>query len=367
MKYNLRNIQVLLVFLVLPFAGSSQVFEKQKNIARSFAVSKDCNITVNNKYGDIHIIPWEKDSVSFSIDVKVSDKKEADAEKMLNAIDIEFTNTPYYIIAKTFFKDSRNQVIEDFSDYVNGLFGIGKNVEIKYIINVPRASALKIENNFGNVYTTNHSGNIDFTLSNGDLKANDLTGNETKIELSFGNGVVNSIKNGKLNIGYSDFEIKDAGKLTVEGRSTKMSITKVERLDINSKRDKYYIDTVGTITGISDFSYINVYYLKESFFIKSLYGDINLTEISGLFKYINITSDYTDINLFFQKSCAVTADLSCKKTELSYPSSVTGITKQLINEKTGEFKVSGIIGTETQEKSPVQINAISGSITVNIK
>jgi hypothetical protein len=367
MKYDLRNITVLLILLVMPFAGISQSFEKQKNITRSFAVSKECNVQISNKYGNIQIVPWEKDSACFSIDVKVSDKKEADAEKMLNAIDIEFTNSPYYIIAKTIFKNSKNQVIEDFSDYVNGIFGIGKDVEINYILNVPGYSALKIDNKFGNIYTTNHTGNIDITLSNGDLKANNLIGSETKIELSFGNGVVNKIVNGKLNIGYSDLEIKEAGKLSIEGRSAKMNITKAERLDLNSRRDKFYIDTAAVITGTSDFSYINVYYLKESIFLKSLYGDINLTEIAGSVKFINLTSDYTDINLFFQRSCSSTIDLSCKKTELSYPSTVTGLTKQLINEKTGEYKVSGSIGTETEVKSPVQITAVSGSIAINIK
>jgi hypothetical protein len=358
---------MVILLLLLTLSAKAQVFEKQKNISKSFAVTKDCNIQVSNKYGDIHIVPWDKDSAYFSIDIKVTDKKEADAEKILNAIDVDFTNTSYFLIGKTVFRDSKSQVLSDLSDMANSLFNISKNVEIKYIIYVPQTASLKIDNKFGNIYTTNHSGNIDITLSNGDLKANDLNGSETKIELSFGNAVVNFIKNGKLNIGYSDFELKNAGKLLVEGRSAKMNINKVENIDLNSKRDKYYIDTVTSVTGKTDFSYLDIYYLKESINLETVYGDINLTEIDKSFKYLNLNSEYTDIILYFQKSSAVSLDLSCKKTELSYSPLFTGFQKQVINEKTSEYKATGTLGTETDTKSPVRINAVSGSISVNTK
>ncbi|NTW31505.1 MAG: hypothetical protein HGB12_02575 [Bacteroidetes bacterium] len=59
--------------------------------------------------------------------------------------------------------------------------------------------------------------------------------------------------------------------------------------------------------------------------------------------------------------------MNCKKTELSYTSNLAGIQKQVTNEKTGEFQASGVTGPEALAKSAVQINAVSGSITVNSK
>jgi len=361
------NILLIVALLILPFAAKPQMFIKQKNIAKAYTVSKTCIVQVTNKYGDIQIVPWEKDSVVFSIDIKATDKKEADAVQTLSSVDVEFTNTPYYLIAKTVFKNSKNQVLTDLSDYANSLLNLGKNVEINYIMYVPQTTALKIENKFGNIYTTNHSASVEFILSNGDFKANDLTGSSTKIDLTFGNGTANTITNGKLTIGYSDFDIKKAVKLSVESKSAKLTIASVGSLEINSKRDKYYIDTVKSVTGQSDFSYINASYLQDSFFIKALYGDINLTDISDSLQFLNITSDCTDINLFFRKSSAVSLDLSCKKTDLSYPSTITGIQKTITNEKTSEFKAAGTLGEGKQAASPVQINAISGNITLNIK
>jgi len=367
MKYNKFNIPIILIFLFLPFAGKPQIFEKQKNISRSFAVSKDCSIQVSNKYGDIHIVPWDKDSACFSIDIKAADKGEADADKMLNAIDIDFTGYSYYIVAKTVISDNKSQVLSGLSDMANSLFNTGKKVEIKYFIYVPQTASLKVENKYGNIYTTNHSGNVQFILSNGDLKANDLTGNDTKIDLSFGNGVVNTIKNGKLTVGYSDFDIKNAENLAIESKSAKVNISKVKHLDISSKRDKYNIDTVGTLNGQTNFSYINAYFLKESFFLNALYGNINLSEITSDFKFVNINSDCTDINLCFQKTSSANISMLCKKTQLSYPPVITGLQKRVLNEKSNEFAVSGTIGLEIQPGSAVQINAVSGSIILNTK
>jgi hypothetical protein len=359
---------LITMLLILPLAANSQMITRQKNIAKSYAISKTCLVQVTNKYGNIQIVPWEKDSASFSIEIKASDKKETDADLMLASIDVEFTNTPYYLIAKTIFKNSKNQVLTDLSDYANSLFNLGKDVEINYIIYIPQTSALKIDNKYGNIYTTNHSASVEFILSNGDFKANDLTGSNTKIEISFGNAVVNTITNGKLSIGYSDFEIKNATKLSVESKSAKLSITSVESLDIISKRDKYYIDTIGSISGQSDFSYINVYYLQDSFFMKALYGDINMTDVSDSLKFMNITSDCTDISILFRKSASIGLDVSCKKTELTYPAIISGVQKTITNEKAGEYKATGTIGEGKQTTaSLVQISAISGSIALNIK
>ena len=365
MKYKSRY-PLLLLILLLPFAGKTQGFEKQKNITKLFAVNKDCCIQINNKYGDIHIVPWDKDSACFSIDIKVTDKKESEAEKALAGIDVEFTNTPYYLVSKTIFRDSKSQIMTDFSDMANSLFNPVKKVEIRYIVNLPQEATIKVENKFGNIYTTNHSGSVQIILSNGDLKANNLTG-DTKINLSFGNGVVNTIKNGKLTVGYSELEIRNTVRLAIESKSAKISIAKAGNLDINSKRDKYYIDTVNTLSGQTDFSYINIYYLTESFFVKSVYGEINFAEIVSGFKFVNLSAEYTDIKLCFQKTSSVNVEMLCKKTELNYPPAVIGIQKQVLNEKTSEYKASGIIGTETQPGSSVQINAVSGSIVINSK
>lgn len=367
MKYKTRIICVSLLFVMMASAGKPQSFEKQTDITKSFAVNKDCNIQLSNKYGDINIITWDKDSANFTIQIKVTGNDSADAEKLLKSIDVSFTNTPYYLVAKTVFTDNKSRIMSDIADFTNSLFNKGKNVEIKYMVSIPQTASLKAENKFGNVYTTNHSGNVNFIVSNGDLKANDLTGNDTKLDISFGNAVINSITNGRLKTAYSEMELKTAGKLSIEGKSTKHTISKAGALNINSKRDKYYIDTAGAVTGQSDFSYINVYYLQENIFIKSLYGEINLTDIAGDIKYIDINSDYTDIITYFRKSSSVSLNLICRKTVLSYPSAISGIKKTVTNEKTGEFNAAGTLGSGAQPLIPVQINAVSGKITLNVK
>jgi hypothetical protein len=84
--------------LMIPLFVLAQ-FTESKQISKRYKISPETRIEITNKYGNIKINTWEKDSVVFDIKIKVEDKKLSRLEKQISGIDFDFINSQHFIIA----------------------------------------------------------------------------------------------------------------------------------------------------------------------------------------------------------------------------------------------------------------------------
>jgi hypothetical protein len=295
--------------------------------------------------------------------VKVTNKKLSEVDRILNNIDMKFTNTPYYLTASTQFKNSRGAWQESLSDFANSILSSGNKFEITSVIMMPSKNSLTISNKYGNVFIADHSAPLKITISNGDLKAMNLTG-ETSLDLSFCNATISSVTQAKMSLGYSEVTLKKANKITLDSRSSKLWITKIGNLELISKRDKINIDTVGTMSGQSDFSSFHLGTVLENISMKTFYGEMNVSNAGTIFKYIQLNSEYTDISLGFPQAAPFSFTSDYKRTTVIVPPTYTNLKKEMLNEKDQIYKMNGFVNAETQPAASVQINALSGTITL---
>ena len=99
-------------------------------------------------------------------------------------INFEFSNTKYYIIARTQLKQDQNAFWAEVSDLANTIFSGNNKTQIYHFIFMPASITVTFENKFGNIYSTDHNGKITVKLSNGDFKANNLSG-DVNLDFSF--------------------------------------------------------------------------------------------------------------------------------------------------------------------------------------
>jgi hypothetical protein len=357
------STQILTFFFVLAMAGHShaQVFERTKSISRSFPVTKQCLVKLTNKYGDVMVNTWEKDSVAITVTIRSTDKKETDAANKLSSIDAQFTANPYYIDVQTVFKDNKTALNATISEFTSGIFNSKRRVTIDYAVTIPEWTSLEINNKYGNVFTTRHTGNFTLNLSNGDFKGAELLG-ESNVSVNFGNITLNTIKSGKLDISYSEMTLKQGGGIKLESRSSKFWFTSIQTMDINSKRDKFNIDTLTSLTGQCDFSTLQLNLLDNTMTLKTNYGDLKTNQLGNMFKNISLTSQYTDIVIGIPSQISLTLTAEYKKTIVTLPALFKDIKPQLVDEKNQQYKLNGQFGTNMISPAGIQLNAISGSI-----
>lgn len=343
---NYKRLLGLWLIIVM-FSGGTWAQTYSDHIVRNFKISAKSSVEVYNKYGKVHIRTWEKDSVRFEVDLRIQTSNAEKLNKLKSQISFDFTNTNYYITAKTTFAKSGGV----FSDVVE-TFVPSNEVSINYIIYIPKTTTLKVENKFGDVYIDDFQGNFVLSLSNGNLKANYLAGN-TSIKLISANGVIYQIDKGKIEVSYSDLEVKEAGKVDIDSRSSVVNLNKAESIKVYSRRDKYIIDDIQRISGDGDFTTVKIAKLNQELNMAMKYGGLTIDEISNKFSLINIVSAYTDIDLVFERTASYNLDITHYiDVRLMYPSSLADLQTQDFNTEQKLKLTYGSVGNAVTPSSP---------------
>jgi hypothetical protein len=363
MKTALFNYKYLMiaVCLAISFSLAGQTYENSRSVRQAYRIASNVEVQVINKYGDIHLIPWEKDSVVFEIDFSVTSNKQAKADKIFDYVDFDFKSTAYYVIAQTVF-EGQNNFWSEMADVASTIFSSGTNTQIDYTVYFPAGNDVRLENKFGNIYTTDHSGKVDITLSNGDLKAHSFNG-PTRLKIEFGNASIDEITDANISLGYAEFNLEKAGEITFETRSSKLYLTSCEKLHLDSKRDRYYIKSVAELTGDAFFTYMNLDKATSRINLKTSYGDFKLIGITDSFQRMDFSSQYSDISLYLNDEHLY--ELEITRDDHSQVISSTTLISEKEEPVEGEddtFRAVITSGNTAKSKVPVFIHIKSGKI-----
>lgn len=362
MKLNFKILLIAVALAIqLPVVGQS--YELSRDVLKSFAVSPNTEIQVINKYGNVHVVPWIKDSVKFEIQLVVKGNKESKIQKNFDMIEFDFTATEYYVIGQTSFSSSKGAFWDEVSDLTNTIFSGSNRTQINYKIYMPATCPLKIENKFGNVYIADHTAKTDIVISNGDLKANKFS-SDLKLEIDFGSVNIRSIESAEIKAGYAELEIKNAGNLDIVSKSSTFNLEQVGEIKVDSRRDKINIEELGIIKGNLSFSDLKVDYFEVLSVLNTNYGTMDFRSVSDAFTQIKIDAKYTDLDLNFEGHAAFSLDLiHDDKTDISLPGSKEAIAKESITDRDGMYRTSGVIGTGSRLPI-VEISIESGHVFI---
>jgi hypothetical protein len=363
MKTRLLNYKYLMISICLATGLSltGQTYENSRTVREAYRISSNTEVQVINKYGDINLVPWEKDSVVFVIDFSVTSNKQAKVDKISDYIDFDFKATAYYVIAQTVF-EGQNTIWSEMADVASTIFSSGTSTKIDYTVYFPAGNDIKIENKFGNIYTTDHTGKVDITLSNGDMKGHSFIG-QTRLKVEFGNVSIDEIANGNVTLGYAELNLEKAGEINFETRSSKLYLNSCEKIHLDSKRDRFYIKSAGELTGDAFFTYLSLDKAMSKVNLKTNYGDFKLLDISDSCLRMDFTSQYSDITLYVNEEHFYEIDIT-RDDRSSVISSANLIAKNEEPvagvEKTFHASISA--GKPGKPKVPVTINIKSGKI-----
>ena len=254
---NYKAFIIIYFILSLSISSSAQNETETRNFIKSVPVRKESSLEVKNKYGTIHITTWNKDSVYVRAEVKGVATTQAKLKKMFDGISITITETNYLIRAQTDFSQNISMFFENFKGMTKNIITYGSRIEINYYINIPEYLNIKIENKYGDVYMENNSGNLSVTVSNGSFRANSI-GKGSNMTLAFCNAKINSIESGEIDASFSEISINKTKYLKLNSVSSRYDIKVSEKLMLESRRDKLFIDDIETLTGNAYFTDFNL-------------------------------------------------------------------------------------------------------------
>lgn len=344
---------------------NAQVIRKSKQLTKTFPVSNMSEVGIVNKYGNINIITWDKDSVRFDIELEVKGSKQAKVDKTFNLIDFEFESTKYYATAKTVFIG--NSFWSDVSDKSSNFFGSKTTANIVYNVYMPSTIIMNISNKYGNVYISDYSGKLNVELSNGDFKANNLLG-YTIINSEFGSCDIQKIDEGKLTMKYGGLYLEQGNHLTIESKSSEFHLTTIGEMNINSRRDRFFISQLGSLKGSSDYTRLEIEHITKNVDFSAKYGDIVIRDFGDDMKSFKLKTDNSNTVLHFIDDKQYDLDImATDDTRVYYASTITNIKNSEVDGDDKLIKVDCVVGNSSKKIGPLKISADSGTLSLKRK
>jgi hypothetical protein len=299
---------LILSALMLGTLASAQDHKDKRSVSRSFPASLETTLELENKYGKIQMVTWDKDSVAVEVEMFLSESSASKLRKLKEDIKIDFTGTNNYIIARTVIESESGRLASELKSISNTIKGTNKRMEINYLVHVPRHLDVVLNNKFGDIYMDDLEGQVDIVLSNGVLKANRLVGNSS-ITLSFADGMINSLGSSTMKLSYSDIVLGEVSQLDLSSKSSKVNVDSVNVLKIDSRRDKLNFKKVEYFYGKGNFTQVWIYdFLRESD-VYMKYGKLTIEHVIPDFNKIYVESDYTDVSLYFDREASLGFDI----------------------------------------------------------
>ncbi|MBI9072470.1 MAG: DUF4097 family beta strand repeat protein [Melioribacteraceae bacterium] len=332
------------VFIILLFVCSVISAQKSKKIDESFNVSADQKIVLKAYPGmDVTVQAWDKQSVSFNLNVEVS-CSDGDFEK-------EFIEN-FKIV-----EENTNSILHLYFEAPkhNGGWSFWDLLRLKFVYNISI-------NVTGKIFVPKHNLlTADFSYS--ELKIFDL---EEEFKLS-GNGNEILLRNcgnlQEINNNYGDIQIENSeGQLNLETRSSVLKIDKFAgELDIKADYSDLYVNNIDGECKIGSRSgTIKIKDVTKDLDIHSPYSDMEINNIGGMTTIVTRSG-----NIYCNNVGGVKIDAPYSECDLS---KITGTASDKMDViiKSGNLNITDAKGDLNVDDSysNFRLNNIGGNISI---
>jgi len=308
---NRFNLTFLFTLFALSCFAENMGFNHElvKKISKEFSTSKNSTLSINNRYGKVELITWDKASVKIDVEIIVKAKNKSNAEDRMNDIYIDVSQSGSSIKGITSI-ESRNT-----SWWSSWWESSDKNteIEINYTVRTPSNITFDLSNKYGNIYLPNLTGKTSINLKYGNLEGKDIS-NDVQLYVSYGKATMGSMTQLQSNLAYSSLRCFNVGQCVITSKYSKIHMDDVENLTSNSKYDGYklgYVNTLKMEGSYNDFKvttvqnaeltlkYTGIYIENQGnkLNVNLSYGSLTVDNLLPEFRSMNVSSRYGPIKI----------------------------------------------------------------------
>lgn len=348
---------MLVVFVTLSANASingesedrSNWVEKQKKVSYSYSLKSNDKININNQFGDVKLKLWQENSIKVDIVITANAPTEIRTLEFIKMVEI----SNKYINGEVRFETLLHTQSALYKNSLNWSSKIeDKNqLRVDYLVFLPKNHSLTIDNSFGDIYLPSMESSVKLRQNHGTLFAEDITHEDSNVEINFGKAFIKSMHGGDLKAEYSVLHLNQANKTRLENRSGTLQI-------------KELIDVDGII------SYTNGFLetIKEAANFKIDFSNgLRLGNIDKDVKVLEIDSNYSSFDLSVNDSNEVSFDVKTENGKVKFPENREIRFSRNSATETKGYKpknfYSGSMG-ESKNKTKIIINSRYGNVRI---
>lgn len=360
MKSTIYKIVLLLLIPSLTFANKPRgKYEQVKEASRTFRVHDDTTLNIKNKYGNVDIITWNKNSIEIDVKITVSGNNEDKVIDKIKGITIEFDQRNNDVYAATLFKNNKSSWFSGgfFSWKSNSNF----NLEINYTIKMPVQNNLTIHNDYGSIILDKLDGKANINCDYGKILIGDLNNIDNRININYTNhSIIDFINKAKINADYSGFTVEESNTINLYADYSKSHFETVKKINYNCDFGTLNIGKVNTIEGDGDYISIHIKNIVNLADIDTNFGSIKLDGIQAGFQAIIVKAGYTSVKIGIREEASCSIDAATSYGSLKYYGDLFTFHKKI--EKSNTKKYEGYFNKESTSSSYITVSNEFGSI-----
>lgn len=338
--------KLLLIAMTVTSGCTLAAQEKaSKKIERTYAMTHAGEFHLDNRYGNVAINGWEKNSIAITIDIKVSHKKKENAEDLLERINPEFKVVGDFVGITTEIAEKGTSFFSRYFNKANPFDFDKTNIRINYTVYLPVNAEIDVTNKFGDVIVADWTGKLKAKIEHGDMWINtDLT--NANITMRFGKLRAKSITYGSISLKNGRIDMVESEDLRINSSGTTIKIQKVSSLDLYSSKDEVSIENVGSIMGDLRFSNIYIDTLGKEIGLRMKLVDFRVSNIEKPDAIVTIDQESSEIYLNVT-GLAFKFDATLEEGLLRIPTSCTHIKTNVIDRGKKIREISASYGKGT--------------------
>jgi hypothetical protein len=315
-------------------------------------------LEISNRYGDVIIQSWDKDQIVIDVKVTVEMPNKDKAQRLLDLIDVQFSESDNLISAKT--------VIDDKFNFTG--WGDSRKFSIDYTIKMPVKTDLNLINKYGNTDIDELHGLMNLEIKYGNLSAGRLTrGNIkplSKINIAYGKGSIDEVGWLDLTERYvGNMDITRSQAILLDSKYSKIALSETSSVVGESKYDNIRIENIKNLVLENGYTEVNIGELTKKLTYTGSYGSFSIDRIPSGFESIDIETHYMGVKLGIEESANYKLDAKVSYGGLKYNEENFKNERRIIENNSNE--VSGTVGKEENPSSKVTVNASYGTVRLN--
>lgn len=357
MKKSLFNRRVA-AFAVLfcAVALSASATEVKKEFHREMVPTENTTLTVINKFGSVVTETWTDKNIVIDVTVKVENPSAEKANKLLEMIDVKFTEADGNLTAETVFN-------ENFSSF--NWKGTNNNFSINYTIKMPAWINLNLTNKYGNTTVDEVSGLANLSIKYGDLTVHKLSRGNNKplnsIIVAYGKASIDELGWADINARYcGQFKVGRAVAMLVDSKYSKIFVGEVSSLVSESKYDGYQVTSANNIIVMGGYTDLQFQKVTKKLEVETKYGNLSVDNIPAGFESVSVKAGYCAVKLGIDPSACYKLEAHSSYGSVKIDDSNFSPDRRIVGNTSSEL--SGKVGKCSNPSASVKVETSYGAV-----
>ncbi|TBN16716.1 hypothetical protein [Hyunsoonleella pacifica] len=345
----MKQLHYKISFFLAIMLFSSVVFGQDKlskDIKKTFSLTNNGSLYLENKYGNVFINGWDKDSIRFEISVEVKGKNLEKAKDLLKRINPDFITTTSQVVVKTVITEKNPSFFNKYIKKISPLNSEKANSDINYTIYLPKQAAVEVYNKYGDIIILDWNGKLIADVEHGDLRiTDDLL--ESKLAIKYGKLRANTLNKTNITAKDATISFEKAETLKLDSDGATISLEDIGELDINSNKDDIEISTINNIHGTVKYSQVTLTNIISKVNLSLNLAELRLKQFSTNAPIVNLHQKSSEVYVNISKTnFNFSAEL--EQGVLRIPKTMKDINSKVLDEKNKIRQIRATYGDGNQ-------------------